>query len=51
MFAVINKTPKKPTENLTQDESVENVIRRADEAMYAAKQAGRNSAVIFVPEE
>jgi len=30
-----------------QDESVENVIRRADEAMYAAKQAGRNRAVIF----
>ncbi|MDO9303517.1 MAG: diguanylate cyclase [Anaerolineales bacterium] len=30
-----------------QDESIENVIRRADEAMYAAKQAGRNRAVIF----
>ena len=30
-----------------QDESVENVIRRADEAMYAAKQAGRNRTVIF----
>jgi diguanylate cyclase (GGDEF)-like protein len=30
-----------------QDESVENVIRRADEAMYAAKQAGRNCAMIF----
>ncbi len=30
-----------------QDESVETVIRRADEAMYAAKQAGRNRAVIF----
>jgi diguanylate cyclase (GGDEF)-like protein/PAS domain S-box-containing protein len=30
-----------------QDETVENVIRRADEAMYAAKQAGRNRAVIF----
>jgi diguanylate cyclase (GGDEF)-like protein len=30
-----------------QDESVENVIRRADEAMYAAKQAGRNRAVIY----
>jgi diguanylate cyclase (GGDEF)-like protein/PAS domain S-box-containing protein len=30
-----------------QDESMENVIRRADEAMYAAKQAGRNRTVIF----
>ena len=30
-----------------QDKSVEDVIRRADEAMYAAKQAGRNRAVIF----
>jgi diguanylate cyclase (GGDEF)-like protein len=30
-----------------QERSVENVIRRADEAMYAAKQAGRNSTVIF----
>jgi diguanylate cyclase (GGDEF)-like protein/PAS domain S-box-containing protein len=34
-----------------QDESVENVIRRADEAMYAAKKAGRNCAMIFVPDE
>jgi diguanylate cyclase (GGDEF)-like protein/PAS domain S-box-containing protein len=30
-----------------QDESVDNVIHRADEAMYAAKQAGRNRTVIF----
>ena len=30
-----------------QDESVEKVIHRADEAMYAAKQAGRNRTVIF----
>jgi len=33
-----------------QDGSVENVIRRADEAMYAAKQAGRNRTVIFDPD-
>lgn len=32
-----------------QDVAVENVIRRADEAMYAAKQAGRNRSVIFDP--
>jgi diguanylate cyclase (GGDEF)-like protein/PAS domain S-box-containing protein len=30
-----------------QDVSVENVIHRADEAMYAAKKAGRNRTVIF----
>jgi GGDEF domain-containing protein len=30
-----------------QDESVENIIHRADEAMYAAKKAGRNRSVIF----
>jgi PleD family two-component response regulator len=30
-----------------QDESVESVIRRADEALYAAKQASRNRTVIF----
>ena len=29
-----------------QDESVESVIRRADEAMYNAKQAGLNRIVI-----
>jgi|GEM_PF-1832889 len=34
-----------------QDESVENVISRADEAMYAAKRAGRNRTVIFVGEK
>ena len=33
-----------------QDESVENVVHRADEAMYAAKQAGRNRTVIFTQE-
>ena len=32
-----------------QETAVENVIRRADEAMYAAKQAGRNRTVIFDP--
>ena len=41
----ISETILKP-----QDESVENVIRRADEAMYAAKQAGRNRTVIFGPD-
>jgi diguanylate cyclase (GGDEF)-like protein/PAS domain S-box-containing protein len=30
-----------------QDKSVENIIHRADEALYAAKQAGRNRTVIF----
>ncbi len=30
-----------------QDKSVEDAIRRADEAMYAAKKAGRNRSVIF----
>lgn len=30
-----------------QDESMENIIHRADEAMYAAKKAGRNHTVIF----
>ncbi len=33
-----------------QEGAVENVIRRADEAMYAAKQAGRNRTVIFDPD-
>jgi diguanylate cyclase (GGDEF)-like protein/PAS domain S-box-containing protein len=33
-----------------QDKSMEDVIRRADEAMYAAKQAGRNRTVIFEAE-
>ncbi len=35
---------------MPQDESVENVIHRADEAMYAAKRAGRNRTVIFTQE-
>ena len=33
-----------------QDESVDDLIRRADEAMYAAKQAGRNHIMIFGPD-
>jgi diguanylate cyclase (GGDEF)-like protein/PAS domain S-box-containing protein len=33
------------------DENVERVIQRADEAMYAAKQAGRNRTVIFGQDE
>jgi diguanylate cyclase (GGDEF)-like protein len=32
-----------------QDESVDKAMRRADEAMYVAKQAGRNRTVIFDP--
>ncbi len=32
-----------------QDESVDKVIRRADEAMYESKKAGRNRTVIFDP--
>jgi diguanylate cyclase (GGDEF)-like protein/PAS domain S-box-containing protein len=36
-----------PAERPGGDESVERVIRRADQAMYAAKQAGRNRTTIF----
>ena len=32
---------------MSQDESVENVIRRADKALYAAKEAGHNRTVIY----
>jgi diguanylate cyclase (GGDEF)-like protein/PAS domain S-box-containing protein len=33
-----------------QDKSVEDVIRRADQVMYTAKQAGRNRTAIFDPD-
>jgi GGDEF domain-containing protein len=32
------------------DESVDRVIQRADEALYKAKQSGRNCTVIFGPD-
>ncbi len=35
--------------NATSAETVESIFRRADEAMYAAKQAGRNRTEISVP--
>jgi diguanylate cyclase (GGDEF)-like protein/PAS domain S-box-containing protein len=35
------------TIHTAQDETAETIIHRADEAMYAAKQAGRNRTVIF----
>ncbi|MCJ7434047.1 MAG: diguanylate cyclase [Anaerolineales bacterium] len=33
------------------DENVERVVQRADEAMYKAKQSGRNRIVIFRKEQ
>jgi|GEM_PF-2183924 len=41
----------KSTKNLVGDVSIENIIQRADDAMYAAKAKGRNQTLIFSPVE
>jgi diguanylate cyclase (GGDEF)-like protein len=33
-----------------QDETVEDIIRRADKALYKAKQNGNNRTLIFTPD-
>ena len=38
-----------PSNAAAVDDTVEKVIRRADEAMYATKQAGRNQVALYSP--
>jgi diguanylate cyclase (GGDEF)-like protein/PAS domain S-box-containing protein len=39
------------TVHMPQDKSVEDVIRRADQALYVSKQKGRNTTVIFTQDQ